>query len=135
MATVPTITYKSQKSREYPHIEWLELNGDGILHECAIMKRDAIGNVLYFKTNDLDTIDKRRLAGILVDRNATSFQLWDLMGQKTLGNGVNALTYFNQLVRMLTPNGKTVDPRAGQVGTAGMVDTKPPATESAAQAA
>jgi len=123
MAT--TITYKVQKSREYPHIEWLELNADGILHECAIMRRDPVGNVLYFKTNDLDSIDKKRLAGILVDRNARNFELWDLMSQKTLGNGMNALTYFNQLVRMITPNGKTVDPRAGQMGTSGVMDTKP----------
>ena len=110
------ITYKTQKSNEYPHIEWFELHGDGILHECAVMNRDSSGNVLFFKTNDLDEIDKRRLAGILMDRNARNFALWDLMAQKTLGNGMNALAYFHQLVRQLTPNGKVLDPRAGQVG-------------------
>lgn len=112
------VSYRSQKSHEYPHIEWIELYNDGILHECAIMKRDnASGNVLFFRTNDLDSIDKRRLAGILMDRNARSLELWDLMANKTLGNGVNALQYFNQLVKQLTPNGKVIDPRAGQVGT------------------
>ena len=122
------VTYKSQKSREYPHIEWFELSGDGIMHECAVMRRTPDGNVLYFKTNDLDDIDKRRLAGILSDRNANSFELWDLMAQKTLGNGMNALTYFNQLVRMITPNGKVVDPRAGQMGAGvGSVNTNAPA--------
>lgn len=120
-------TYKREVSREFPHIEWLELNSDGILHECAIMKRDGYGNVLFFKTNDLDEIDKRRLAGILVDRNARSFELWDLMMQKTLGNGVNALQYFNQLVRQLTPNGRILDPRSGQMGgtMSGTVNTNP----------
>jgi hypothetical protein len=121
------VTYKFQKSPEYPSIEWLELNGDGILHECAIMKRDEQGNVLFFKTNDLDEIDKRRLAGILMDRNANQFQLWDLMAQKTLGNGMNALAYFHQLVRQLTPNGKVLDPRTGQMSgvqvTTGSVNT------------
>ncbi|PPD55734.1 MAG: hypothetical protein CTY12_00310 [Methylotenera sp.] len=110
------VTYKHETSREYPHIEWLELNADGILHECAIMRRDPTGNVLFFKTNDLDEIDKRRLAGILMDRNARSFELWDLMAQKTLGNGMNALSYFHQLVRQLTPNGRVLDPRSGQIG-------------------
>jgi hypothetical protein len=116
------VTYKVQKSPEYPHIEWIELNNDGIMHECAVMKRDAAGNVLFFKTNDLDSIDKRRLAGILMDRNSRNFELWDLMANKTLGNGMNALVYFSQLVRQLTTNGKILDPRSGQVGT-GQVGT------------
>lgn len=109
-------TYQVQRSNEYPHIEWLELHGDGILHECAVMKRDVHGNVLFFKTNDLDEIDKRRLAGILMDRNARSLELWDVMSNKTLGNGVNALAYFNQLVRQITPQGRILDPRQGQMG-------------------
>lgn len=122
MAEELQVSYKVQKSREYAHIEWLELHSDGILHECAIMNRDANGNVLFFKTNDLDEIDKRRLAGILMDRNSRSFALWDLMAQKTLGNGMNALAYFHQLVRQITPNGKILDPRAGQIG--GVTGTK-----------
>ena len=119
-----TPVYQVRKSAEFPHIEWIELNNDGILHECAVMKRDAQGNVLFFKTNDLDSIDKRRLSGILADRNARNFELYDLMANKTLGNGVNALIYFSQLVRQLTVNGKILDPRSGQVGAnVGTVDT------------
>lgn len=111
------VQYTIKASGEYPHVAWIDLSGDGVLHECAIMRREQNGNILYFKTNDLDSIDKRRLVGILMDRNARNFPLWDLMAQKTLGNGVNALTYFHQLVKQLTPTGKTIDPRAGQVGT------------------
>ena len=110
------VAYRHETSREYPHVEWFELNSDGILHECAVMRRDGNGNVLFFKTNDLDEIDKRRLASILMDRNARNFELWDIMAQKTLGNGANALAYFHQLVRQLTPNGKVLDPRSGQMG-------------------
>lgn len=112
-----TVSYKSSKSHQYHHVEWLELHGDGVLHECAVVKRDEQGNVLFFKTNDLDSIDKRRLAQILTDRNATNFELWDLMASKTLGNGVNALVYFTQLVKQLTIDGKVRDPRSGQVST------------------
>lgn len=119
------VTYKHTNSQEYPHVEWLELNNDGILHECAILKRDEHGNILFFKTNDLDEIDKRRLAGILMDRNARTFELYDLMAQKTLGNGMNALVYFHQLVRQLTPNGKILDPRSGQMGGAVAGQTAP----------
>lgn len=124
------ITYKREVSRQFPHIEWIELNADGILHEVAILKRDQLGNTLFFKTNDLDEIDKKRLAQLLADRNAPNFELWDLMAQKTLGNGVNALAYFHQLVRQLTPNGKILDPRAGQMGgtIAGSVSIAPAVT-------
>ncbi len=120
------VTYKHQPSPQFAHVEWLELNGDGVLYECAVMKRDRNGSLLFFKTNDLDEIDKRRLAGILMDRNARNFELWDLMAQKTLGNGVNALAYFHQLVKQLAPNGRVLDPRAGQVGgVTGSVVTTP----------
>ena len=119
------VSYRSEQSAKHPHIEWIELNKDGILHECAIMKRDRLGNVFYFKTNSLDSIDRQRLAGILADRNARNMELWDLMSQRTLGNGMNALGYFHQLVKVLTPQGKTIDPRQGQVGVAavGTVDS------------
>jgi len=123
------VNYTIKPSAEYPHLAWIDLQNDGVLHECAIMRREPSGNILYFKTNSLDSIDKRRLAGILMDRNARNFQLWDLMANKTLGNGVNALTYFHQLVKQLTPTGKTIDPRAGQIGT-GTIRTAPVATNA-----
>lgn len=104
------------KSPQHPHVEWIELNDDGILHECAVLKEDPQGNKLYFPVNHLDEIDRKRLAGILMDRNARNFELWDLMAQKTLGNGMNALAYFHQYVKVLTANGKILDPKAGQVG-------------------
>lgn len=119
------VTYKHVSSREHPHVEWIELHGDGILHECMVLKRDPLGNVLYIPINHLDQTDQRRVAVLLANRNATQFELWDLMAQTTLGNGMNALAYFHQLVKILTPNGKIIDPRSGQMGiaSAGMVDT------------
>jgi hypothetical protein len=129
--TMATVAYRSEKSPQHPHIEWIELAKDGILHECAVMKRDPSGNLFFFKTNSLDNIDRQRLAGILADRNVNAFELWDLMSQRTLGNGMNALAYFHQLVRVLTPQGKVIDPRQGQIGVAsiptGTVNTGTPA--------
>jgi hypothetical protein len=121
------VNYKYQASPEYPHVVWLELEGDGMLHECAVVKRDNVGNVFFFKINNLDEIDRRRLAQILADRNAKQFELWDLMAQKTLNNGMNALAYFHQLVKVLAPNGKVMDPRSGVMGapTTGVVNTNP----------
>lgn len=123
MAQQIEVSYKRQASADHPHVEWLELYADGMLHECAVMSRDRFGNVLFFKINELDQTDKRRLVGILMDRNAKSIPLWDLMANKTLGNGVNALAYYTQLVKQLTPNGKVIDPRSGQQAGTGVINT------------
>jgi hypothetical protein len=119
------VQYRIEASRDYPHIAWIDLHKDGVLHECAILKQNGDGNILFFQVNSLDEIDRRRLAGILADRNASNFELWDLMAQKTLGNGVNALAYFHQLVKVLSPAGKIMDPKSGQIGgiVAGQVNT------------
>jgi hypothetical protein len=107
-----------QKSTSHAHVEWIELNNDGIMHECAILKTDARGNRLFLQINHLDNIDKGRLAQVLMDRNARNMELWDIMQQKTLGNGINALAYFHQYVKVLTANEKVLDPKSGQVGAA-----------------
>lgn len=109
----------------WPHIEWIELHNDGVLYECAVLKRDRRGNIYFFELQSLDAVDKQRLMMILADRNAKTFELWDLMSQKTLGNGVNALTYFNQLVKVITPSGRIMTPSLSIVGDQpGMVRTK-----------
>lgn len=112
-----TIKYQHAQSQQFPHIEWLELHQDGMLHECAVLKTDGFGNKLFFKTNDLDQIDKTRLVNILRDRNARNMELWELLSTKTFNNGVNALAYFNQLVRQLTVSGRVIDPRSGQLSS------------------
>lgn len=109
-----------------PHIFWIDLKSDGVYTECAVMKKDQFDNVYYFPLTALDNIDKRRLQRILTNRNATHFELWDLMSNITLNNGVNALTYFHQLVQVLTPGGQVMNPRTGVVGIGdgGTIDTR-----------
>jgi hypothetical protein len=107
-----TNTVKSK----YPHVEWIDLKNDGTLVECAIMRKDANGNIYFFEVGNLDNVDKQRLFNIIVDRNASRYELWDLMSQKTLGNGLNALEYFHQLVKVITPAGQVMTPRAGVLG-------------------
>lgn len=110
-----------RKSR-IPHIEWIDLKGNGVLTECAVFREDGFGNVYYMEVPNLDSIDKSRLSKILQSRNAETFELWDLMSQVTLNNGMNSLEYFHQLVKVITPDGVVMNPRAGQVGT-GTVNT------------
>ncbi len=97
------------------HVEWLELE-DGVLTECAIMRRVANGDVYYFPIQSLDMIDKQRLRNIVMNRNASMYELWDLMSQITLGNGINALLYFNQLIKVRTSSGVVVPFGTGRVG-------------------
>jgi len=99
----------------FKHVEWLELEG-GVLTECAIMKKTPDGHIFFFPIKPLDMVDKTRLLNILRNRNAELYELWDLMSQITLGNGVNALSYFNQLVKVLTPTGQILPFGSGQFG-------------------
>ena len=105
-----------------PHIEWIDLKGNGVLSECAVLKEDGFGNTYYLEVPNLDMIDKTRLARILQSRKADDYELWDIMSQVTLNNGLNALEYFHQLVKVITPDGVIMNPRAGTVGT-GTVNT------------
>lgn len=116
----------------YPHIEWLELYGDGNLHEVAVVKRDAYHNVYFIKLVTLDTIDKRRMVNILRHRNAQNMELYELMSQITLGNGMNALEYFHQLVLVLNPSGQIMKPSQGVVGGARGVIQRQPTEKTAA---
>lgn len=101
----------------YPHVQWIDLAGNGVMVECAIMKTDAHGNLYYIELPRLDRIDRNRMVKILMDRNAPNFELWDLMSQRSLNNGMNALEYFHQLVKVITADGVIMNPRAGTVGT------------------
>ena len=102
---------------QLPHVAYMDIHGNGIMSECAIMRKDNLGNIYYFEVKTMDNIDKQRLLKIVQDRNATSFELWDLMSQKTLGNGMNALNYFHQYTKILTANRQILKPNMHEIGS------------------
>jgi len=102
---------------QFPHVKWIDLKGNGLMVECAVMKEDGQGNIYYFELGRLDNIDRQRIARLLTSRNAPNMELWDLMSNTTLNNGVNALDYFHQLVKIISADGVVFSPRAGTVGT------------------
>jgi hypothetical protein len=117
----------STKKGNLPHVEWIDLKGDGVFHECCVLKRDSLGNIMFFPVNALDRVDRRRLGRILSSRLAPQMECWDLLSQQTLNNGVNALEYFHPLVKTITSSGKVYNPQQGVVGTgqiAGKMDTR-----------
>lgn len=102
---------------KYPHVGWVDLEGQGILTEVAVLKETTTG-VSFIRLDQMDGIDKQRLFRIISNRNAHMYELWDLMSQVTLGNGANALDYFHQYVKVLTPGGAVIAPQMGRVGAA-----------------
>ena len=101
---------------QIPHVFRIDLNNDGLAHECAVVSTDHYGNTYYLKIAELDQIDRVRIGKILQHRYITKLPLWDVMSQTTLKNGMNALEYFQQLVKAITPAGKTFVPKAGAAG-------------------
>lgn len=125
---------------KFPHVKWVELNSDGVLHEVAVLREDPTNGDMYFiNLAGLDQIDKQRLVRIITQKNAATLPLWELMQYHTLGNGVNALNYFHQLVKVVTPSGKVMDPNAARRGMANAVrkvsDLEPAAEDVAEDAA
>lgn len=125
----------NQKEGSFPHVKWLDLKANGVMVECAILKEDGAGNIYFIEIPSLDSFDKTRLVKIITNRNAQSFELWDLMSQVTLNNGVNALTYFHQLVKVITPLGVIMNPRQGHIGTGKVQADAPVAPQAPAPVA
>jgi hypothetical protein len=82
------------------HVYYLDVNDDGQYREVAVVKKDGNGSVYYIDVQLLDNVDKGRLKKIVTDIHADKYELWDLMSQKRLSNGINALDYFHRLVRV-----------------------------------
>ena len=101
---------------QFPHVSWLDLSNNGTLTEAAVVREDQNGNVYFFELNKLDGIDRQRFFNIITKRHAGQFPLWDLLSQHTLGNGMNALDYFHQMVKIQTSSGSIIDPKSGVVG-------------------
>lgn len=101
---------------DIPHIYRIDLYNDGLAHECALLSEDRFGNLYIIKLADLDNIDKARIGKIVQHRYINQLPLWDVMHQTTLKNGLNALEYFQQLVKAITPAGKFFTPRTGASG-------------------
>ncbi len=110
---------------KFPHTGWIDITGKGVWEEVAIMNVDVGGSVHFFPLNALDRIDRQRFFNIVTSRTAKSFPLHELCAQTTLGNGMNALAYFHQLVKVLTPTRQILAPRIGQIGSTAAVEPQP----------
>jgi hypothetical protein len=84
------------RKSEYNHIEYIDVNEDGVLEEIAVVKRWEDGSLSYILVSSLGGIDKGRLLKIITSPHADKYELWDLMAQIKLTNGMNALDFYHQ---------------------------------------
>ena len=120
MARPPKIVTQSQSSAvtkaqsfellptTLKHIFLLDIQDNGQLREVAVMKKWENGSVSYIDVGLLDNIDRGRMKDIVTGMHKDNYELYELMFQKKLSNGINALEYFNQLTKhKLTPGSNT----------------------------
>jgi len=102
-----------------PHLGRLDLYNNGVEHDVIIMKVNKVnGDIFFIRIDYLDDIDKRRALMILRKRDAHRYEAWDLFSQVTLRNGVNALEYFHQYVKVRTRSGEIMTPNLYRAGAA-----------------
>ncbi len=126
MSRTTTLPYTFQWSTTHPHIAWADIYNNGVLIEIAVVALDEKNGDLYFiPIAALDNVDRERLIKIITKRDAHKYPLWDLMSGSTLKNGINALEYFNQLVKVRSVSGQIFTPNSGKMGAASTLTTRP----------
>lgn len=120
------LPYAFQWSTTHAHIAWADIHNNGLLGEIAVVAIDPKNGDLYFiPITTLDSIDRERLLRVISKRDAQKYPLWDLLDSTTLKNGLNALEYFNQLVRVRSMSGQIFAPNNGLIGANGRLSVKP----------
>jgi gamma-glutamylcyclotransferase (GGCT)/AIG2-like uncharacterized protein YtfP len=101
-----------------PHVTLIDLFNNGIDYEVIVLKHNKVnGDVFFIRTDYLDDIDRNRAGMILSRRDAARYEAWDLFAQITLANGVNALEYFHQFVKVKTRSGEIMAPNLYRTGS------------------
>ena len=126
MSRTTNLPYNFQWSTTHAHIAWADIQNNGVLIEIAVVALDEKNGDLYFiPIAALDNVDRDRLIKIITKRDAHKYPLWDLMSGSTLKNGINALEYFSQLVKVRSVSGQIFTPNSGKMGAAGALSAKP----------
>jgi len=100
------------------HIEYIDVDNDGILEEIAVVKRSEDGTIHYINIAPLDPIDKARLKRIVTSQHADKYPLWELLSQSKLENGMNALDFFHSnLIKVKRGTGTTSTQFGGGLAT------------------
>lgn len=91
-----TVKAPAPRKSDFNHIEYIDVNDDGVLEEVAVVKKWEDGSLSYILVPSLGAIDKGRLLKIISSAHSDKYELWELMSQIKLTNGMNALDFFHQ---------------------------------------
>lgn len=105
-----------QPSR-YSHVYWADIKGQGLLQEVVVVAHNPNGSVWFIPLESLDNIDKQRMFRLITDRTASMLPLYEIMAHVRLNNGINALEYFQQLVKFMTPTGNVINGNTNMIAT------------------
>jgi hypothetical protein len=78
-----------------PHVYLCDVDDSGLMKEIALVKQFKDGSIYYIEIETLHNIDKSRLKKIVTGQHAGKYELWELMSQAKLSNGMNALDFFH----------------------------------------
>lgn len=89
-----------------PHVFLCDVDDSGLMKEIALVKQFKDGSIYYIEIESLHGIDKSRLKKIVTGQHSTKYELWELMSQAKLSNGMNALDFFHaNNVKVKRPRG------------------------------
>ena len=99
-----------------PHVFLCDVDDSGLLKEVALVKKFKDGTIYYIEVDSLHLVDKGRLKKIVTSQHADKYELWELMSQSKLSNGLNALEFFH------SNNVKVKRPKGARAATGSLGD-------------
>lgn len=96
------------------HIFLCDVDDSGLLKEVALVKKFKDGTIYYIEIDSLHAIDKGRIKKIVSSSHSDKYELWELMAQSKLSNGMNALDFFH------SNNVKVKRPKGARASTGGL---------------
>ena len=99
------------------HIFLCDVDDSGLLKEIALVKKFKDGSIYYIEVDSLHNIDKSRLKKIVTSTHADKYELWELLSQSKLSNGMNALDFFH------SNNVKAKRPKGARAQSSGGLET------------
>lgn len=100
------------------HVYFIDWADTGILREMAVLKEFDDGTIHAVDVALLHPIDKARLKKIITSVHADKYELWELMSQSRLPNGLNALDYFvKNFLKVKQPKGAFAGSGLAYAGT------------------
>lgn len=88
------------------HVFRIDWDDNGILEEVVVVKECADGTIFGIPVKNLHPIDMERLRKVIVSVHSDKYEMWDLLSQGRLSNGMNSLDFFHEnYVKQKRPRG------------------------------